>query len=121
MAAMVGVPDAEMQLAELISRALAGEGIVIDTGDGQRVRLEALYRQRAREPGRCKGEVAVDDRILEPLPRRGYGAWVSDRTPSGPSATRSAERSAGPDQIRGAFSYGDRRRMGVCRHDTRHD
>ncbi|MFM8938611.1 MAG: type II toxin-antitoxin system Phd/YefM family antitoxin [Phenylobacterium sp.] len=70
------VRDAKTHLSRLISRALAGEEVVIVRGSKPVVRLEPIHLPGRRQFGLLKGRIAMDSRFDEPLPPDELAGWT---------------------------------------------
>jgi antitoxin (DNA-binding transcriptional repressor) of toxin-antitoxin stability system len=70
--------SAAAKLGKLISRAQAGEEIVILRGRKPVARLVALPSARKRKFGRLKGIASVGPEFFEPLPEEELKLWEGD-------------------------------------------
>lgn len=66
---------ARKQLSKLISRALAGEEILIARGRTPVVRLQPIERQGARAFGALRGRRSLDSAFFEDLPENELKGW----------------------------------------------
>jgi antitoxin (DNA-binding transcriptional repressor) of toxin-antitoxin stability system len=76
--AIVTVHEAKTQPSRLIAQALAGEEVIIARGKQPTVRLvpvEPAAKPPARQFGRLKGIINVDERFFEPLPDDLLALW----------------------------------------------
>ena len=74
--ATVTIHQAKTQLSKLISRAEAGEEIVIARGKDPVVRLTPLPGKLKRKPGLLKGMAEVPDSFFfDPLPEEELRLW----------------------------------------------
>lgn len=82
MAVIVNVHEAKTHLSRLLSRAAAGEEIIIARAGKPTARLVAIRTgKRMRGFGMLKGKFTVPDTFFEPLPEEELAAWEgrSDR------------------------------------------
>lgn len=69
------VQEAKIRLSDLITKALAGEDVVITLRKTPVVRLEPIAPRGKRRFGALKGKVAIDERFQDPLPESERGSW----------------------------------------------
>jgi prevent-host-death family protein len=77
MADRITIHAAKTRFSELVRRAEAGEEIVIARGDKPVARLVpfAAPPKVLRQPGRLKGQIALDDAFWEPLTDEELELW----------------------------------------------
>ncbi len=76
MTIMVNVHEAKTHLSRLLSRAAAGEEIIIARAGKPVAKLVALPEaQQPRTPGLWKGKLTVPDSFFDPLPEEELAAW----------------------------------------------
>ena len=73
--AQFSVHDAKTNLSRLIADALAGGEVVIARGNVPVVRLVPVAPRGRRQFGAFKGQIAMDGRFDEPLPRDELDGW----------------------------------------------
>lgn len=69
------VRAAQIQLSELIAKALAGEDVVITRRSVPVVHLAHMAPPCKRRFEAFKGKLAIDERFRDPLPEHGRGSW----------------------------------------------
>lgn len=69
----VTIGQAQKQLSQLVSLALAGEEVVITDGSTPRVRLTPIIVKR--QFGALRGVVSLDECFFDPLPTDEQRAW----------------------------------------------
>jgi prevent-host-death family protein len=69
------VREAQIQLSELVAKALAGEDVVITCRSVPVVRLAPIAPPGKRRFGALKGKIAIDERFQDPLPEHERGSW----------------------------------------------
>lgn len=73
---VINVHEAKTHLSRLLSRAAAGEEIVIARAGKPVARLVPLPEARQpRRPGLWKGKLTVPDAFFDPLPEEEFAAW----------------------------------------------
>ena len=75
----VNVHQAKTQLSRLLALAEGGEDVVIAHRGVPVTRLVACNPKGKRRFGAMKGEIAVDDDILDPLPEDELALWEGQR------------------------------------------
>lgn len=73
--AQFSVHDAKTNLSRLITEALAGGDVVIARGQVPVVRLVPVKSSGQRRFGALKGQIAIDDAFIEPLPDDELATW----------------------------------------------
>lgn len=72
---VVNVHQAKTQLSRLLAQVEAGEEVIIARRGQPVARLVPCQLRGKRRFGAMKGEIVVDDSILEPLPEDELAAW----------------------------------------------
>jgi len=72
---VVNVHQAKTQLSRLLAQVEAGEDVVIARRGQPVARLVRCQSRGKRRFGAMKGQIVVDDSILEPLPEEELAAW----------------------------------------------
>ena len=72
---VVNVHQAKTQLSRLLAQVEAGEEVVIARRGQPVARLVRCKARGKRRFGTMKGQIVVDDSILDPLPEDELAAW----------------------------------------------
>ena len=72
---VVNVHQAKTQLSRLLAQVEAGEEVVIARRGQPVARLVRCKARGKRRFGAMKGQIVVDDSILDPLPEDELAAW----------------------------------------------
>ena len=72
---VVNVHQAKTQLSRLLARVEAGEEVVIARRGEPVARLVRCKSRGKRQFGAMRGQIVVDDSILDPLPEDELAAW----------------------------------------------
>ncbi len=72
---VVNVHQAKTQLSRLLAQVEAGEEVIIARRGQPVARLVRCQLRGKRRFGAMKGQIVVDDSILEPLPEDELAAW----------------------------------------------
>ena len=72
---MVNVHQAKTQLSRLLAQVEAGEEVVIARRGEPVARLVRCKSRGKRQFGAMRGQIVVDDSILDPLPEDELAAW----------------------------------------------
>ena len=72
---VVNVHQAKTQLSRLLAQVEAGEEVVIARRGQPVARLVRCKARGKRRFGAMKGQIVVDDSILDPLPEEELAAW----------------------------------------------
>ncbi|MDE0030149.1 MAG: type II toxin-antitoxin system prevent-host-death family antitoxin [Deltaproteobacteria bacterium] len=74
---VVNVHQAKTQLSRLLAQVEAGEDVVIARRGEPVARLVRCKPRGKRQFGAMRGQIVVDDSILDPLPEEELAAWES--------------------------------------------
>ena len=74
---VVNVHQAKTQLSRLLAQVEAGEDVVIARRGEPVARLVRRKTRGKRQFGAMRGQIVVDDSILDPLPEEELAAWES--------------------------------------------
>ncbi len=74
---VVNVHQAKTQLSRLLAQVEAGEDVVIARRGEPVARLVRCKTRGKRQFGAMRGQIVVDDSILDPLPEEELAAWES--------------------------------------------
>ncbi len=74
---VVNVHQAKTQLSRLLAQVEAGEDVVIARRGEPVARLVRCNPRGKRQFGAMRGQIVVDDSILDPLPEEELAAWES--------------------------------------------
>ena len=74
---VVNVHQAKTQLSRLLAQVEAGEEVVIARRGEPVARLVHCKTRGKRQFGAMRGQIVVDDSILDPLPEEELAAWES--------------------------------------------
>ena len=72
---VVNVHQAKTQLSRLLAQVEAGEDVVIARRGEPVARLVRCKTRGKRQFGAMRGQIVVDDSILDPLPEEELAAW----------------------------------------------
>lgn len=72
---VVNVHQAKTQLSRLLAQVEAGEEVVIARRGEPVARLVRCKTRGKRRFGAMRGQIVVDDSILDPLPEEELAAW----------------------------------------------
>ena len=72
---VVNVHQAKTQLSRLLAQVEAGEEVVIARRGEPVARLVRCKSRGERQFGAMRGQIVVDDSILDPLPEDELAAW----------------------------------------------
>ncbi len=72
---VVNVHQAKTQLSRLLAQVEAGEEVVIARRGEPVARLVRCKSRGKRQFGAMRGQIVVDDSILDPLPEDELAAW----------------------------------------------
>ena len=72
---VVNVHQAKTQLSRLLAQVEAGEEVVIARRGEPVARLVRCKPRGKRQFGAMRGQIVVDDSILDPLPEEELAAW----------------------------------------------
>lgn len=72
---VVNVHQAKTQLSRLLAQVEAGEEVVIARRGEPVARLVRCKTRGKRQFGAMRGQIVVDDSILDPLPEDELAAW----------------------------------------------
>ena len=72
---VVNVHQAKTHLSRLLAQVEAGEEVVIARRGEPVARLVRCKSRGKRQFGAMKGQIVVDDSILDPLPEEELAAW----------------------------------------------
>ena len=74
---VVNVHQAKTQLSRLLAQVEAGEDVVIARRGEPVARRVRCKTRGKRQFGAMRGQIVVDDSILDPLPEEELAAWES--------------------------------------------